>query len=283
MTRVGASISTNKRMPATKNHIAQGVICRKGRPGMRTAGGSTWGSLSVDDIRSGARKGERVLCSVGPCRRCFDRSKRHPQLDLFPRIDLMGRAAGHDRAIPLGAQGLYSFRVRVPGRQAVNCEFRTGGELRFSGRTLSGTVLRYDDVSPNHRERSAPGSFSPQPEVPLDLPARQERGDSSAGPFELKNLSEAPEIRTGFPERSATVAALERLVANEANAPQGSLLQVPEAPQAGDPDDMRLLDGFRGDLTRTKGATRPWNTRRTGRLSGHKEAVPSGLTIPGSA
>ena len=59
MTRVGESVWTNKRMPAKANHIAQGILCRKGRPGMRTAVSPTWGSISIDDIYSGARKGER--------------------------------------------------------------------------------------------------------------------------------------------------------------------------------------------------------------------------------
>ena len=61
MTRVGESVWTNKRMPAKANHIAQGILCRKGRPGMRTAVSPTWGSISIDDIYGGARKGERYF------------------------------------------------------------------------------------------------------------------------------------------------------------------------------------------------------------------------------
>ena len=61
MTRVGESIWTNRRMPTKTNHIAQGILCRKGRPGMRTAVSPTWGSISIDDIYSGARKGERYF------------------------------------------------------------------------------------------------------------------------------------------------------------------------------------------------------------------------------
>ena len=61
MTRVGESVWTNKRMPAKTNHIAQGILCRKGRPGMRLAVSPTWGSISIDDIYSGARKGERYF------------------------------------------------------------------------------------------------------------------------------------------------------------------------------------------------------------------------------
>ena len=50
---------TNRRMPAVASDIQQGVLCRKGRTGMRTAVCPHWGSISVDDIYSGAAKGER--------------------------------------------------------------------------------------------------------------------------------------------------------------------------------------------------------------------------------
>lgn len=44
-------------------------------------------------------------------------------------------------------------------------EHRAGAEFRVAGRTLSGTVLRYGDLSPEHRERFAPGAFAPVPMV----------------------------------------------------------------------------------------------------------------------
>ena len=59
--RMGAQFATNKRMPATDANVQQGILCRKGRPGMRLAVCPTWGSVSVDDIYSGARKGERYF------------------------------------------------------------------------------------------------------------------------------------------------------------------------------------------------------------------------------
>ena len=59
--RMGAGYWTNSRMPATAANIQQGIVCRKGRPGMRTAVSPTWGSISVDDVVSGARKGERYF------------------------------------------------------------------------------------------------------------------------------------------------------------------------------------------------------------------------------
>lgn len=59
LTRVGGGVSTNKRMPAKDNHIQQGLLCRKGRPGIRTAVAPHWGYVAIDDIYTGARKGER--------------------------------------------------------------------------------------------------------------------------------------------------------------------------------------------------------------------------------
>ena len=57
---------TNKRMPAVANNIQQAILCRKGRSMMpaptRTAVCPVWhGSISVDDIYTGARKGERYF------------------------------------------------------------------------------------------------------------------------------------------------------------------------------------------------------------------------------
>ena len=35
--RMGGAFVTNSRMPSKVNHVQQGIICRKGRAGMRTA------------------------------------------------------------------------------------------------------------------------------------------------------------------------------------------------------------------------------------------------------
>lgn len=54
---------TNKRMPVKANHIQQAILCRKGRSMQpsptRLAVAPHWGYISVDDIYTGARKGER--------------------------------------------------------------------------------------------------------------------------------------------------------------------------------------------------------------------------------
>ena len=49
------------------------------------------------------------------------------------------------------------------------------GELRVEGRRLSGTVMRYGDVSPSHRERFEPGSLRIADSVHLDLHHDPER------------------------------------------------------------------------------------------------------------
>ncbi|MCY4510668.1 MAG: hypothetical protein OXG35_27470 [Acidobacteria bacterium] len=50
---------TNKRMPATASTIARGIVYRMGRPGLRTACDPTWGTISVDDIYTDSRSGQR--------------------------------------------------------------------------------------------------------------------------------------------------------------------------------------------------------------------------------
>ena len=52
-------LRTNKRMPTKAAHVQQAILCRKGRPAMRTAVAPHWGYASIDDVYTGARKGER--------------------------------------------------------------------------------------------------------------------------------------------------------------------------------------------------------------------------------
>ena len=58
---------TNKRMPATANNIARGIVHRKGRMGLRTASHPVWANVAIDDIYSDSDSGTRhfslhVLC-----------------------------------------------------------------------------------------------------------------------------------------------------------------------------------------------------------------------------
>ena len=60
--RMGAGFWTNSRMPVKAAHVQQGILCRKGKTGMRTAVAPIWSNgISIDDIYSGARKGERYF------------------------------------------------------------------------------------------------------------------------------------------------------------------------------------------------------------------------------
>ena len=60
-----AAFFTNKRMPVKASHIQKGIACLKGRSmmpsPMRTAVCPSWGFFSIDDIVTGAAKGERVF------------------------------------------------------------------------------------------------------------------------------------------------------------------------------------------------------------------------------
>lgn len=50
---------TNSRMPSAASDNQAGVLYRMGRGGLRTAVMPTWGSLAIDDVYSGAARGER--------------------------------------------------------------------------------------------------------------------------------------------------------------------------------------------------------------------------------
>ena len=85
-----------------------------------------------------------------------------------------------------------------------------GPELRVTGRTLSGTVLRYGDVSPSHRERFEPGAFAPVPAVPLNLEHDGGMVVAAPGAFDLRDSPAALEIRAELPPSSAALMLLRR-------------------------------------------------------------------------
>lgn len=88
-------------------------------------------------------------------------------------------------------------------------EHRAGGELRLAGRTLTGTAMRYGDVSPGFRERFVSGAFSP---VPATLPINLQH-DPSVVVAEAAALTDSPEalrVRAELPEGSAALALVRR-------------------------------------------------------------------------
>ena len=92
----------------------------------------------------------------------------------------------------------------------MNPEHRAGCEFRVAGRTLSGTVLRYGDLSPEHRERFAPGAFAPVPEVPLNLQHDRSMVLLQAGEYALNDTERALEVRAELPADSAALKLVRR-------------------------------------------------------------------------
>ena len=86
----------------------------------------------------------------------------------------------------------------------------TGLELRAEGRRLSGTVMRYGDVSPTHRERFEPGSLRLAEAVHLDLFHDPERAVAfmPGGGLSLANGRDALTMRAELPPIPAAERAL---------------------------------------------------------------------------
>ena len=89
-------------------------------------------------------------------------------------------------------------------------EVRAGTEFRVAGRTLSGIVLRYGSVSPEHREFFRPGAFSAVPDVPMRLQHDRNLEVLPAGKFILNDTPRALEIRAELPLDSAALALVKR-------------------------------------------------------------------------
>ena len=89
-------------------------------------------------------------------------------------------------------------------------EVRAGCEFRVAGRTLSGTVLRYGDTSPEHRERFVPGAFSPVPDVPLNVQHDARMRVLDPGAFILTDTERELRIRAELAPDSAALALVRR-------------------------------------------------------------------------
>ena len=84
-------------------------------------------------------------------------------------------------------------------------------EFRVEGRRLSGTVLRYGDVSPSHKERFEPGAFRMAASVPLNLAHDIEKAVAwmPGGGLELVDASDALELSAELPPIPAADRALD--------------------------------------------------------------------------
>ena len=91
------------------------------------------------------------------------------------------------------------------------------GELRVEGRRLTGTVLRYGEVSPSHKERFAAGSIRMAGAVHLDLNHDRERvvAYSPGGGLELVDRGEALELSAELPPIPAADRALDEIRAGK--------------------------------------------------------------------
>ena len=89
-------------------------------------------------------------------------------------------------------------------------ERRYTAELRAEGRRLSGTVMRYGDISPSHRERFVPGALRLAESVHLDLHHDVERAVAwhPGGGLALANGRDVLTMRAELPPIPAADRAL---------------------------------------------------------------------------
>ena len=94
-----------------------------------------------------------------------------------------------------------------------------GGEIRVEGRRLSGTVMRYGDVSPTHRERFEPGSLRLAESIHLDLYHDPERAVAwhPGGGLELREEGGALLLAAELPPIPAADRALADIRAGRVN------------------------------------------------------------------
>ena len=89
-------------------------------------------------------------------------------------------------------------------------EVRAGLEFRVAGRTLSGRVMTFGDVSPEHRERFLPGAFGPAPSAPLNIQHDRSMVVLEAGRYALNDTGRTLEIRAELPAGSAALSLVRR-------------------------------------------------------------------------
>ena len=80
----------------------------------------------------------------------------------------------------------------------------------MAGRTLTGRVMTYGDISPGHRERFLPGAFGPEPRADLNIQHDASLVVLNAGEFVLSDSDRALEIRADLPPGSAALSLVRR-------------------------------------------------------------------------
>ena len=89
-------------------------------------------------------------------------------------------------------------------------ERRAGAEFRVAGRTLTGRVMTYGDISPEHGERFLPGAFGPAPSAPLNIQHDRNMIVLGAADYVLADTDRALEIRAELPAGSAALSLVRR-------------------------------------------------------------------------
>ena len=89
-------------------------------------------------------------------------------------------------------------------------EVRAGLEFRVAGRTLTGRVMTFGDISPEYRERFLPGAFGPEPSAPLNIQHDRNMVVLDAGNYALTDTGRALEIRAELSPGSAALSLVRR-------------------------------------------------------------------------
>ena len=112
-------------------------------------------------------------------------------------------------------------------------------EFRAVNRRIVGTVLRYGDVSPSHRERFVPGSLLIQGTIPLNL-AHDPLATVAftGGGLELRDTPDALELECAIPEIPAGDLALSLLSDNRIG---GASLEFRAIKESKD-DGLRVIE-----------------------------------------
>ena len=87
------------------------------------------------------------------------------------------------------------------------------GEIRVEGRKLTGTVIRYGEISPSHKERFEPGSIRMADAVHLDLDHDRERAVAyqPGGGLELVDGDASLELTAELPPIPAADRVLDEI------------------------------------------------------------------------
>ena len=113
-------------------------------------------------------------------------------------------------------------------------------EFRAVNRRLVGTVLRYGDVSPSHKERFVPGSLLIQGTIPLNL-AHDPLATvafTTGGGLELRDTPDSLELECAVPEIPAGDLALSLLSDNRIG---GASLEFRAIKESKD-DGLRVIE-----------------------------------------